>query len=252
VSGEHDGMVLVAAVSLDGGAAAAAPATSPAGKDAGADKGKGNGNDGKGNGNGNPGTSAPAATPPPISVPAFWLDAREVTAAAYRACLDVDVCGAPAAGTGCTLGAALLDHPINCVTVDQARAFCTWTGKRLVTNDEWTAAAAGADGRPYPWGAEPPAAARLDACGSECASVGMYAASDGYVRTAPAGAFPLGATPEGVQDLAGNVAEWVDGVLAPTARGGAYDDVSIAAVASTSARVGASAGPTVGFRCAAD
>jgi formylglycine-generating enzyme required for sulfatase activity len=259
VSGVHDGMVLVGAVSLDGGAAPAPAAASPTGKDAGAGKGKGEGNNGNGNGNGNgnagsgnAGTSAPAPPPSPISVPAFWLDAREVSAAAYRGCLDVGGCTAPALGVGCTLDEGLLDHPITCVTVDQARAFCTWTGKRLVTSDEWTAAAAGADGRLYPWGSEVPAAARLNACGSECAAAGMYPTSDGHVRTAPVGAFPGGATPEGVQDLAGNVAEWVDGVLAPTARGGAYDDVARAAVASTSARSGAVAGPSVGLRCAAD
>jgi formylglycine-generating enzyme required for sulfatase activity len=80
----------------------------------------------------------------------------------------------------------------------------------------------------------------------------MYPSSDGHVRTAPVGAFPGGATPEGVHDLAGNVAEWVDGVLAPAARGGAYDDVARAAVTSTSARSGAVAGPSVGLRCAAD
>jgi formylglycine-generating enzyme required for sulfatase activity len=255
VSGVHDGMVLVGAVSLDGGAAAAPAAAAPSGKGAGAGKGDGEGNDGNGSGkggNGDAGTSAPAASPSPIAVPAFWLDAREVSAAAYRACLDVRGCTAPAIGAGCTLGQGLLDHPVNCVTIEQARAFCTWTGKRLVTSDEWTAAAAGASGRPYPWGAEVPAAARLNACGSECASPGMYPTSDGHYRTAPVGAFPGGATPEGVQDLAGNVAEWVDGVLAPTARGGAYDDVVRAAVASTSARSAAVAGPAVGFRCAAE
>jgi formylglycine-generating enzyme required for sulfatase activity len=250
-------MVLVGAVTLDSGAAAAAPAAAPSGKDAGADKGKGDGNSGNGNGkgtagNGDAGTSAPAPTASPISVPAFWLDAREVSAAAYGACLDVRGCTAPAVGAGCTLEEGLLDHPVNCVTVDQARAFCTWTGKRLVTSAEWTAAAAGADGRLYPWGADVPAAARLNACGSECAAAGMYPTSDGHVRTAPVGAFPVGATPEGVQDLAGNVAEWVDGVVTPTARGGAYDDVARAAVASTSARSAAVAGPAVGFRCAAD
>jgi formylglycine-generating enzyme required for sulfatase activity len=139
--------------------------------------------------------------------------------------------------------------------VDQARVYCTWIGKRLVRNDEWSAAARGASARAYPWGPEPPAAARLDACGAECASsaaAAMYATSDGYVTTAPVGSFPLGRSPDGADDLAGNVAEWVDGTLVPSARGGSYADVAASSVASASAGVRAAAGPTVGFRCAAD
>jgi formylglycine-generating enzyme required for sulfatase activity len=80
----------------------------------------------------------------------------------------------------------------------------------------------------------------------------MYAASDGHVRTAPVGSFPLGITPNGVLDLAGNVAEWVDGTLSPVARGGSYADTDRTRVASMDVRSGDVAGPSVGFRCAAD
>lgn len=80
----------------------------------------------------------------------------------------------------------------------------------------------------------------------------MYPATDGHVRTAPGGSFPLGRTPDGADDLAGNVAEWVDGALTPVVRGGSYEDVDVAVVGSTYLRVSASAAPSIGFRCAAD
>jgi formylglycine-generating enzyme required for sulfatase activity len=272
VSGAHDGMVLVPAVTLAAGAGVAPTGIDPAPKDpAKGDKPpKDNGN-GNGNGNGAadagagstpPGTTPPAGgstgtgsgTPAPtqVVVAAFWLDAVEVSVASYRACAAAGACSAPADGAGCTLGAGLEAHPVNCVSSDQARAYCTWSAKRLVRNDEWNAATVGSTGRIYPWGAEPPAADRLDACGAECSASGMYGASDGYVGTAPAGSFPLGRSPDGADDLAGNVAEWVDGSLVPFARGGSFADVAASAVASASAGIASAPGPTVGFRCAAD
>jgi formylglycine-generating enzyme required for sulfatase activity len=80
----------------------------------------------------------------------------------------------------------------------------------------------------------------------------MYPAADGYVRTAPAGSFARGASPDGAFDLAGNVAEWVDGSLVPVVRGGSYADVNASSVSSTHVQTGAVAGPSIGFRCAAD
>ena len=292
VSRERDGMVLIAAATFDitsGGVATTDVKPQGGGDDEGGDNGNGQGN-GNGNGNGNgskppkgggggapdagaggagsppigggappadaggppSGGGTPAPSAPQVGVPAFWLDAVEVTVASYRACLASGACTAPAAGAGCTLEAGLEAHPVSCVTADQARVFCTWNAKRLVRNDEWTSATSGAARRVYPWGAEPPAADRLNACGLECAAASMYATSDGYVSTAPAGSFPLGRSPEGAHDLAGNVAEWVDGALAPTARGGSYADVAAAAVTSSSLVVNAAPGPTIGFRCAAD
>jgi hypothetical protein len=278
VSREHDGMVLVAALTLD--TTGVAPVGNKWGNGNNDDEGNGNGN-GNGNGKDKPpkgggggapdaggggadagggaappggGSSPPGSTPAPQSVvvPAFWIDSLEVTVASYRACLAAGACTAPADAPGCTLAESLDAHPVNCVTADQARVFCTWQSKRLVRNDEWSSAAAGAAHRVYPWGAESPAADRVNACGTECNPTGMYGASDGHVRTAPAGSFPLGVSPDGALDLAGNVAEWVDGTLAPVARGGSYADTDPGSISSMNVRTGAVVGPTVGFRCAAD
>lgn len=260
----HDGMIAIAETTLESGGS-----TSPTTKDEKpGNEGKKGGKGGGGGGGGGGGTetdagggggavgggSASDAAPPEIVVvPAFWIDAREVSAAEYASCVAAGQCRAPAASPGCSAADGADDHPAACVTREQARAFCMYRGKRLVRDVEWTAAASGAARRPYPWGDAPPDASRLDACGAECAAHGMYATSDGYARTAPRAAFPQGATPEGVLDMAGNVAEWVDAPSA-TVRGGSWADVDVAAVRADAARAVAedAVDPTIGFRCAAD
>ncbi len=186
-------------------------------------------------------------------VASFWIDTLEVSVREYGACVAARGCSPAGAGAGCTGPAGLGDHPITCVTRSQASAFCAWKKKRLVRDLEWTAASAGADARAYPWGADAPSPERVNACGLECSSSGMFAGRDGFTATAPCGSFPLGRSPEGVFDLAGNVAEWVD---APDAivRGGSYADVDPSAVSSSSSRAVAAdaAEPTIGFRCARD
>src|SRR5690606_19045128 len=96
------------------------------------------------------------------------------------------------------------DHPINCVSWHQADRFCAAQGKRLPTEAEWEMAARGLDRRPYPWGHEPPSAARLNGCGAGCSELltrlrraldrgawpAMYAEDDGAPDTAPVGTYP--------------------------------------------------------------
>jgi formylglycine-generating enzyme required for sulfatase activity len=165
----------------------------------------------------------------------FCIDRFEVTVKKYKACSDEGRCkraGATNVWAGITSkdGAAFdplcnirqpeakASHPINCVDWEMAAQYCREQGERLPTEAEWEFAARGPDGRKYPWGDDDPAADRLNACGKECMAWGlkngidekaMYDADDGFPNTAPVGSFPKGASRYGVEDVVGNVWEWV-------------------------------------------
>jgi len=91
------------------------------------------------------------------------------------------------------------DHPVAGVTWFQARAYCRWKGQRLPAEAEWEWAARDADGRIWPWGDE------FD-CRRACSSVRPCH----RYGTCPVGAHPAGRSQWGVEDLAGNVQEWVE------------------------------------------
>jgi iron(II)-dependent oxidoreductase len=94
------------------------------------------------------------------------------------------------------------DHPAVEPTWAGARDYCAWRGKRLPTEAEWEKAARGTDGRKYPWGNAAPDNTR--------AQFGRR-----FNETAPADAFPAGASPYGILDMAGNTWEWVSSVYRP-------------------------------------
>jgi protein-disulfide isomerase/formylglycine-generating enzyme required for sulfatase activity len=85
----------------------------------------------------------------------------------------------------------------------------------------------------------------------------MYASSDGWPATAPVGSFPRGATVQGLEDMAGNVSEWTQGlgVFHPSSRvsrGGGFGPIMAPVLRASSFTEYA---PTdrkadLGFRCA--
>ena len=97
------------------------------------------------------------------------------------------------------------EQPVMDISWFAAKAYCLWLSLlesegrkvniyRLPTEMEWEYAAAGKEGRKYPWGNAEPTAKLANYDGNEGA-------------TTPVGRYPDGATPEGLYDMAGNVLE---------------------------------------------
>lgn len=121
-------------------------------------------------------------------VGAFRIETTEVTVAEYKACVDAGACEAVYQRVGDP-------YPAIGMRLEDARAYCEWKGGSVPTEAEWLMAAGpGA----MPWGDHPATCNRAVALG--CAN-----------DVQPVGRRPAGASPFGLQDLAGNAWEWVDG-----------------------------------------
>jgi sulfatase modifying factor 1 len=152
--------------------------------------------------------AAPNERPPTrVTVSRYYLSRHLITNADYEQ-FDPSHVRKRAAGTGDR-------HPVVYVSSLEAIKFCQWLSTRerkryrLPTEAEWEYAARGTDGRRYPWGDY---GGRGDLANFADKNT-VFAWSDreiddGYPESSPVGVFPLGASPFGLQDMAGNVWEW--------------------------------------------
>jgi len=127
-----------------------------------------------------------------VMLSGFEINQTEVTQSEYDACVKAGVCPAP---SGFNPGTRP-NHPVGNITFDMATKYCTWAGKRLPTEAEWEKAARGPASTVYPWGDGAPncSQAQYKGCGpADSVAVAFLAGTSGY----------------GIEDMGGNVAEWV-------------------------------------------
>ncbi len=147
-----------------------------------------------------------------IRLAAFGMDRTEVSVRDYRGCVEAGACTVPDPIAFDSRFSAE-DQPVVGVSWDAALRYCEVQGGRLPTEAEWEYAARGPNGRLYPWGDRYNPAlcnhGRVEDSNSESGrEMWWLDSADGFAYTAPVGSFPAGASPFGLLDLAGNVAEW--------------------------------------------
>jgi gamma-glutamyl hercynylcysteine S-oxide synthase len=141
-----------------------------------------------------------------LSMAAFYMDRTPVTCAQFKQFLDATEYRPKDAHNflrdwtnAQTYPDGWARKPVTWVSLEDARAYARWAGKRLPHEWEWQYAAQGTDGRLYPWGNQ-----------DDPHRLPPFDNGRDLRPPADVDAFPQGASPFGVLDLVGNVWQWTD------------------------------------------
>ncbi|MDY7037269.1 MAG: SUMF1/EgtB/PvdO family nonheme iron enzyme, partial [Thermodesulfobacteriota bacterium] len=141
------------------------------------------------------------------------------------------------------------NHPVVQVSLEDALAFASWTGKRLPTEDEWEAASRTLNGYVFPWGND----RQKMACNIEGSYIGDTSPVDQYIEFE---------NELGIVDTMGNVLEWTmdisgrsshekDGTQCYIVKGGSWISSNDTCLFSRTELESQSHSNILGFRCIA-
>lgn len=148
----------------------------------------------------------------PVTLNDFWLDQTEVSNIQYRQCVEAGICIEP---TSCQKGEPTYDdpekanHPVVCVSWDDAQTYCDWVSARLPTEAEWEYAFRGEQNLNYPWGNSFDGS-KLNYCDANCEQPhadNRY--NDHYAMAMPVGFSSGDISWSGALNMSGNISEWV-------------------------------------------
>lgn len=199
-----------------------------------------------------------------VTVDAFSIDSQEVTNSEWRTCVKAGKCVTPDyrnckvyTNQGFQVSMRVPKQlqegamPVTCVTLQEAQAYCSFSGGALPSQDQWEKAARGTKGSLFPWGDNwDPIAANWGE--TDVLKTSIVGKVDGHPWVAPPSTFESGKSPNGVYDMAGNVAEWVESTEAQAvARGGSWASSPFELRTTGRRRLPADArNADVGLRCA--
>jgi formylglycine-generating enzyme required for sulfatase activity len=157
-----------------------------------------------------------------IQIDSFYIDEYPVTNAEFKKFIDAthyhpkDDLNFLRDWKGGAYPAGWENRPVTWVSLEDARTYASWAGKRLPREWEWQFAAEGIDERLYPWGND-----------WDPGAVPVPDQSRTMRGPDPVDAHPKGASPFGVMDLVGNVWQWTEEFVdehtrAAILRGGSY------------------------------